>query len=227
MTTSLFKRNSAAFAFSALLLAGCAEPTQAADLGAPAAVSAWEEHPSLWRGAYWNAGFGAGTSGIDVSGAGKTNETDVDQGSVSLFAALGYNFTSGAFVYGLEADISDLGMNKKGAVAGLGNLTSDLGLAGSIRARAGYSIDNVLIYGTAGIAATHLEVSSSLGGKEDLTAIGLVVGLGAEVALDENWRVRGEGLLYGFSENDVKLAGTKHDVDAAHAVFRLGVGRKF
>lgn len=221
-----FSTRTAVLAVSTFGFAFLSAFAHAADLASPA-TSSWDQRPSLWRGAYWSAGLGLGESGVDISGVGKKDSGDLDEGSARLFAALGYNFTYGNFVYGLEADIGDLGLDRRKDIAGLGTIDARAGFSGSLRGRAGYAFDNVLVYGTAGLAMTHLKVSSSLGGKDDTTDFGLVAGLGAEVALDENWRLRGEGLIYGFHDPDVMLAGAKHDVDTAHAEIRIGVGRKF
>ena len=140
---------------------------------------------------------------------------------------MGYNFTNGPWVWGVEADISGHGFDKKKpkAVASLGNLTADDAPLGSLRLRGGYAWNSVLLYGTAGVAFTNIEVKSSLGGKADFNA-GFVAGLGAEWAFDKNWTARVEGLAYAFGSDDT-LAGAKREVGLGTSTLRLGIARRF
>jgi opacity protein-like surface antigen len=84
----------------------------------------------------------------------------------------------------------------------------------------------VLLYGTAGLAVTDLKLSSSLGGKYDKNLAGLVVGVGGELALSDNWSMRAEGLAYSFKD-EATLNGAKRKFDFGDAVIRVGLTHQF
>jgi len=182
---------------------------------------------SRWDGLYWGAGVTLNANAIDISGTGKKDEPDIEKGSAGLFAMLGYNHLVNGWLLGVEADIGGGSLDEKKKLTGLGTVTAEDTVVGSVRARFGYAWSNAMIYGTAGAALSHSEIKSSLGGKDSGYDVGAVVGLGAEYAFDNNWAIRGETLLYGFNHDAVTLAGSKRDIDSAHATFRLGAVHKF
>jgi outer membrane immunogenic protein len=203
-----------------------------ADLGgraAPAPVPSYtnqDQRPALWQGAYAGVNLGGSSSALNVDKVG--SDRDLKSNDIQLGGFVGYNFTNASpWVWGVEADLQGHGFDKKkpATVAGLGNLSSDNAALGSIRLRGGYAWNNVLLYGTAGVAFTNLEAKSSLGGKADFKA-GLALGLGAEWAFDKAWTARLEGIGYVFGTEDT-LAGTKRDVGLGTSTVRLGVARRF
>jgi outer membrane immunogenic protein len=121
-----------------------------------------------------------------------------DDDDLTLIGGLhiGYNWQSDAHVFGVEADAS---------------FADGLDYLASLRARLGYSMDNLLLYVTAGVAFAGFDDSSVVmyndyfkksidfdGGSE----VGLVVGAGAEYKLSPNWSVGLEGLYYAFGDGD-------------------------
>lgn len=182
---------------------------------------------SRWDGLYGGAGVTLNANGINISGTGKRDAPNIEQGTAGLFAVLGYNHLVNGWLLGIEADLGGGAMDKKKTIAGLGTVTAEDTVVGSVRARFGYAWNNVIVYGTAGAALSHLDIKSSLGGKDSGYNVGAVAGLGAEYAFDNNWAIRGETLLYGFNHDAVTLAGTKRDIDSAHVTFRLGAVHKF
>ena len=65
---------------------------------------------------------------------------------------IGYNFRTGAFVFGVEADIQYADLSSKANWGGY-NYSFDGGGSqyfGTVRARVGYAIDRVLVYVTGG-----------------------------------------------------------------------------
>ena len=125
----------------------------------------------------------------------KFSEEDDD---VTLIGGLhiGYNWQSGARVFGLEADAS---------------FGDGVEYLASLRARLGYARDNLLLYITAGVAFASfddttvvasgggLTGSADLGGDSD---VGFVVGAGAEYKLSSNWSIGVEGLYYAFGDGE-------------------------
>lgn len=179
-----------------------------------------------WQGLYMGVGIGTNGSGIDVEGVGTKNELDFDDKSYSFSGFAGYNFTTGPWVLGVEANLASVDFDAKQALTGLGTISAESDWIASAGLRAGYAFDNLLIYGTAGLALSDIEVSSSLGGKSDDMKKGLMIGAGAEYAVNESWTVRAEAIGYAFSFED-KLAGSDRDLSFGHAIARLGVAYKF
>ncbi len=217
-------------AASLVALSGAAG-AEAADLGRQPSRTVdggdLERMPALWRGLYWGLAVGASGGGVDVENIGKKDKMDVDGSSLSVSVIGGYNFTNGPWIWGIEADLFDPGLDERKAIAGLGTLSAKSDWHGSLRLRAGYAWDRAMVYGTAGLALAELEIKSSLGGKDSSVQTGIAAGLGAEYAIDENWRVRVEGLVYSFSDDDVKLAGSSRDISWGHSTLRSGIMRKF
>jgi outer membrane immunogenic protein len=95
----------------------------------------------------------------------------------------GYNWQKdGNLVLGIEGDIS---------------FGDDIDYLASIRARAGLALDQLLIYGTGGVA--FLGVEDEFNDSDTLT--GWVAGLGAEYKLSSNLSAGVEGLYYSFDED--------------------------
>ena len=68
----------------------------------------------------------------------------------------GYNVQFGSFVIGVEADISYTDVESFEEVRGVGNTRSffrqDIDFFGTVRGRVGVAFDNILLYGTGGLA---------------------------------------------------------------------------
>ncbi len=219
---------------SAFVLASITLPVAAADLGgasrqARGGPSLKDDHPDaspgIWQGLYAGLTIGAASTVYNVDKVG--TERDLKSDNVGLGAIAGYNFTNGPWVWGVEADIGGHGFDKKkpATIAGVGKLTGDSGILGSARLRGGYAWNNVLLYGTAGLALTSLDVTSSLGGKSEFKT-GFVAGVGVEWAFDQAWTARIEGLGYAFGSEDT-IAGAKRDAGLGTSTVRLGIARKF
>ena len=179
-----------------------------------------------WSGFYAGVALGSSIGGADFENVGKKDELDIDDSGFTASAIAGYNFTSNGWMLGVEADLTRLDFAKTSAVAGLGSITQDAEWLGSVALRGGYAWDSVMIYGTAGLAASDYEVSSSLGGKADKLKAGLVLGIGTEFAIQEDWTARAEMLGYGFG-GEGTFGGSDHDFAAVFGVARVGLTRKF
>lgn len=189
--------------FAALALATAA---QAADMTAPATYD--------WTGFYLgaNAGIAWNNSSLDQDvyldgdrARDLRNSIDGDQTAFTAGGLLGYNYQIDQIVLGVEADINYLGFsdsNKNDVllVDGAYSRTSfEADWFGTIRARLGFAIDNVLIYGTGGAAYGHMEADGKLvigddvwKGSTQATNWGWTIGAGAEYGID-NWSL---GLEY-------------------------------
>ena len=181
------------------------------------AVAAWD-----WTGFYLggHAGYGWGRDPMSDEifggkGADIARHAGVDsRGFVAGFQA-GANWQTGAWVAGLEIDLSGTGI--KGSTTTVSDDGSEsrtirdkFDLLGSARVRLGYlPWPSVLLYGTGGLAWTRFvqeEVSSFEGGSFGETTpfwrFGWVAGVGGEARLwDSNWLLRVEYLHYDFGNS--------------------------
>lgn len=213
-------------ALTGSLLLAAANAATAADLRPPYSMKDdGAAYPALWQGRYMGVNVGTSGVSIDVNGIGK--DDDVSTTGFSGGVIVGYNFRSGSWVGGFEADINAAAADESKDVAGLGRLTLSSSGNASLRVRGGYAWDNVFLYATGGLGFTHYSIKSSLGGDEDLIVGSPVLGLGVEFAIDQNWTARAEALAYGVGETDITLAGAKRDVDLGYASMRVGVTRRF
>lgn len=209
------------------LMLGLCYQAQAADLGGglkDGYAGMPNDRHVLWRGFYAGVTVGGGSSTVIVEASGK--DAEISQGHASVGAFAGYNFTSGPWVLGIEADIGGGGFDETKNKAGLGRVSVENWGVASVRARGGYAWNEFLFYGTAGVAFADYEIKSTAGGKATLST-GLAVGLGGEWAFAEKWTARLEGMVYAFGDDDVTFAGSKRDIGASESALRLGIARRF
>ena len=171
-----------------------------------------------WTGFYLGVNVGGGWSNAntDFSTAGFPSFANVDNHMAGVIAGgqAGYNWQSGAMVFGIEADFQYSGM--KGGIsapcpAGLCAASFDQNMPwfGTARGRLGYASAGWLIYATGGYAYTRLEsnASASAGGlsvsvQRDESRSGWTAGGGIEVAFTPNWSAKVEYLYMDFGSRD-------------------------
>jgi outer membrane immunogenic protein len=212
---------------------------------------------SNWDGLYLGVHGGYGWSDNDFSfdqGNGRRIGGITSKGWVGGGQA-GYNWQFGRAVAGLEADFSVTGIKGDSAplVTGGGlvtnTLSDDVKYLGTARGRLGWlPLDNVLLYGTAGLAwervnrtETWVDLSpppaTFISTRPD-DHFGWVAGAGAETLLwNSNWIGRVEYLHYDFgtiegttnfsSTNPATTARVDHGGRQTIDVVRAGVSYKF
>ena len=139
---------------------------------------------------------------------------------------VGYNYQVNQFVFGIEADAMGAAINKTGASTASftydsteinGPATNIISTKvqqnwlGTLRARAGFSVDRFLVYATGGLALGSAKLTSTstvsvptadwverYSGSGTVTKGGYAVGGGIEYAITNNWIVRGEYLYYNL-----------------------------
>lgn len=132
---------------------------------------------------------------------------DLDPNGVVGGVQGGFNWQINSFVLGLEGDISFTDWNddqdKSDDV-----ISVDVDYLGSVRGKAGFAFDRVMIYGTGGLAFTDAsftldndtdDVDSESGGV-DFDDLGWVIGGGADWAVTDAISVGAVGLWYNFDE---------------------------
>jgi outer membrane immunogenic protein len=221
-----------------------------------------------WSGIYIgvNGGYGGGDFEHPFSVDAEVDEgvfTEILNGSLDVTASgflgggqIGYNWQSGQFVFGAEADIQ--ASNIKGEVSGdisvdeaspiLGGLDgnaeagTELEYFGTVRARLGYvPVERLLVYGTGGFAYGRTEsyLRAGADGGPDLVDVstrdnrtGWTVGGGAEYAFTDNWSLKTEYLYTDlgteelFSESIDTIAASL-DSDVKFHTVRAGLNWKF
>lgn len=167
------------------------------------------------------------TSSGDTGGGATVGDAfDIDGFIGGVHA--GYNWQDGNFVFGIEgdADFSDVSggtdFNYGGTVTGDISLATDW--QASLRLRGGVAMDNLLLYGTAGVAFAGAELTSegdSFNSSDTNVHLGWTVGAGLEYALSENWIARGEVRytdfapeIYMLEEGPVESSWTQTAVTA-------------
>lgn len=131
----------------------------------------------------------------------------------------GYNWQSGPLVFGVEGDLQANSADDTFAPWKFSNPWF-----GTVRGRVGYAINNVLFYGTAGLAFGELE-GSTYGLSESHTTAGWTVGAGAEFGLTQNWTAKIEYLYVDLSTNRFSITGMPNGYQSNFV--RFGVNYHF
>jgi outer membrane immunogenic protein len=136
----------------------------------------------------------------------------------------GYNWQQGCTVFGVEADWSWAGNKASGTYfdgdAGTQDsftLESRMRWFGTVRARTGIVVDNLMLYVTGGLA--YARFNNTLTVNEDAPATtavfssnptrwGWTAGVGTEWAFAPNWSLKSEVLYMRFTNEDQTFVGT-------------------
>ena len=228
----------------------------AADLPDRKAASAPGQAPALttWTGAYagLNAGWGFGTVKdpyvTPVVGSIKTS-------GVLGGMQLGYNHQVGGFVFGVEADYAmanmkgDVSGSINGAavgnyrISGSASASSTLESFGTVRARAGVTMDSALFYATGGYAYGRNKIkatgagtytiggvtkSLSDAGSDSKTMNGWALGAGVEYAITSKLTGKLEYIYADLGKATVFRGGwAETQVSNKVNIIRAGVNYRF
>jgi outer membrane immunogenic protein len=202
------------------------KPGCAADLGGGYKDAVYAEAPKYWQGPYAGVALGVGGAGLSIRDAARDNPS-VSGDSFTGGLLVGYNFRSGPWVGGFEADFSLMDADKTKHLDGYGDVNVNSNWYGSLRLRAGYAWDRVLIYATGGLGGAQWEMKSPISDKQSVGFIAPAFGAGVELALDPNWSMRAEALAVARGTATVDVAGAKEDVSFGTGTLRLGLTRRF
>src|SRR5262245_23112982 len=188
-----------------------APPVAAGDRGGGPDYFYGQPYPLPWQGSYAGVHVGFG-DGDGVVGGGQ----------------IGYNWQSGAIVYGVEADFawSNMGEDARGCIAGAGCVFAGASLdwLATFRGRVGYLIDpRILTYATAGFGIASWSAEAGITGPQfddvrirmDGTETDFVFGVGVEGKINEAITARLEFLGFGDSS----------DIDIVRAALNFKLGR--
>jgi outer membrane immunogenic protein len=150
---------------------------------------------------------------------GKVTNIGVDPSGVAGGGQIGYNWQSGQFVFGGEADLQLSGADDTFAPYKFSNPWF-----GTVRGRAGFAINNVLLFATLGLA--YGELKGEFGGiDESKTLVGWTGGLGMEVGFTPNWSAKVEYLYMDLGSRAYSITGVDNGLQASY--LRLGVNYHF
>jgi outer membrane immunogenic protein len=165
-----------------------------------------------WMGPYVGGNLGYGWGEVSNNGA---NPSGVLGGLQA-----GYNYQSGQLVLGIEGDIQLSGADDTFAAWKFSNPWF-----GTLRGRLGYAFNNVLLYGTGGLAFGTLKAETPGGLSESHTSAGWTAGIGAEYAINQNWSAKIEYLYVDLSEKNFMMTGLPNGYQ--FSTIRLGVNYRF
>lgn len=243
-------------------------PAFAADMAVKARPASVDPNYN-WSGFYAgaNAGYGWGgrsgdivafSTGLGIPGA-------VAAGTIPSFfnlrpegalggAQAGYNWQSGRWVFGVETDIQAAHLNQSVVIphAALGPFTATLSTAstvldwfGTARGRVGYAWNQVLLYGTGGLAYGGVSDNATVatapppaaGGGHGMTSstrIGWAAGAGVEWAFRPAWSLKAEYMHVDLGSTTTRVLFPVAPVNFldyrfqhAYDVVRVGINYKW
>ena len=207
-------------------------------LKAPPITPVWS-----WTGFYLGieGGGGWGSTEHTNSSTGISSGTNNNLDGGLFGATYGYNWQSGALLFGLEGDISwsnikdTFADNSSGFCGPNDACHTQLNWLGTDRVRVGYASNQYLIYGTGGVAygAVQANVPGTVTGcctNETHTRLGYAAGGGFEVKFSRNWSGKLEYLYVnlGNTTNYHFIAtGAAEDVLVTSNIVRAGLNYRF
>jgi outer membrane immunogenic protein len=223
MKTQMFRTILAGALIAATSGAGFAADLQRREM--PVAATAPTYALYNWSGAYIGAHLGGDWFRNEATVGG--SRVNSDGSTVFGGAQIGYNFQTGPWVMGLEAD-AGYGNATKTVGIGLLTLRTEKTWSGTARARAGYAFDNLLVYGTGGLAwatfKSRLGDNFGVFDSNDKTRIGWTAGGGLEYGVSRNVSLKAE-YLYADYGRDNTVLGTREKI--TDHVGRVGVNYRF
>lgn len=203
-----------AFAAVTAIVAGGMATAQAADLPYRSRAPYTVNQPLnaySWAGPYLGGTLGYEWGDVSNSGAKPSGVAGGVTG--------GYNWQNGQIVFGLETDLQGTGADDRFASYKFSNPWF-----GTVRGRIGYAFNNVLVYGTGGLAYGSLQAELN-GLQQSQTSVGWTLGVGAEVGIYQNWTAKIEYLYVDLASNDYMLTGASNGLN--FGTVRVGVNYHF
>jgi outer membrane immunogenic protein len=197
----------------ALIAAGLTTSARAADLygSRPLTVNQTLLRPDSWAGPYLGGNLGYAWGSV-------ANNPAKPSGFVGGVQA-GYNWRNGSWVFGIEGDIQATGAEETFAPWKFSNPWF-----GTIRGRAGYLFDNVLFFGTGGLAFGELR-ANTFGVSESHTNAGWTLGAGAEMEFAPQWTAKIEYLYVDLANSNFVITGASNGY--RFGLIRAGVNYHF
>jgi outer membrane immunogenic protein len=164
-----------------------------------------------WMGPYLGANLGYQWGQLSNSAADPSGIAGGVQG--------GYGWQIGRLVFGAETDFQ---LSSSNAV--FANYKFFNPWFGTLRGRGGFALNNILFYGTLGLAYGRGHID--LGGQgEDNLHMGWTAGGGMEVGLTPRWSIKAEYLYIDLASEGYVLTGAANGLQSS--LMRFGVNYRF
>ena len=196
-----------------MALLGFAASAEAADMYAPRAPYTVNQPLNAYS---WAGPYIGGNLGYEW---GSVRNNPAQPSGFNGGAQAGYNWQMGNWVFGVEGDIEATAAEDTFAPWKFSNPWF-----GTLRGRAGYAFNNVLFYGTGGLAFGELR-GETFGLSESHTNAGWTLGLGAEVGLAPNWSAKIEYLYVDLADENFTITGLPNGY--RFGLLRAGVNYHF
>ncbi len=200
---------------TATILAAGATAAQAADMGYYGSRTPYTVNQPLnafsWAGPYLGGNLGYAFGNV-------TNNITKPSG-FSGGVQGGYNWQSGAIVFGLEGDIQFSTADDTFAPYKFSNPWF-----GTARGRVGYALSDILLYATGGLAFGQLKGQNLLA-TETHNSAGWTVGAGAEFAFAPRLSAKVEYLYGSLSTNNFIITGSPNGYN--FGLIRAGINYHF
>jgi outer membrane immunogenic protein len=215
--------------FATLALLAVPFAAKAADV--PIKAPFYKSAPAMsyynWTGLYagFNAGYGFGTSTWSVLPG-----TEIKPKGGLFGGTLGYNWQSGAIVYGLEGDLDWSGVKGNVTCAVVFTCETSSSWLATFRGRVGFAFDRWLPYVTAGGAYGNVKATSSILGlsaSESSSQFGWTFGGGFEYAFLGNWTAKLEYLHVDLGSFNPLPAPAVNNISFKENIVRVGLNYKF
>ncbi len=191
-----------------------------------------------WSGLYAGAsiGFGWGEATQNYDRAGDHGAATLEPDGATGSAIAGYNWMlNDQWLVGVEGELGVLGVSQGATEVFDGHIwSSEFGpFMSTLRGRVGYAFGDVVMYGTGGLALagiTDISIGNTPGetASEDNVRAGWAIGFGADYALDNDWRLRGEFLHMDFGRKDgLSDNAEAYSFDNSLNLLRVGLTRSF
>ena len=201
------------FVLAVLALIGAGSSVQAADMYGGRGPYTVQQPLNVysWAGPYVGVNLGYAWGDITHSIASPSGAAGGLQG--------GYNWQFGQWVVGIEGDIQASGASDTFAAWKFSNPWF-----GTLRGRGGFALNNILIYGTGGLAFGSVR-AEVLNLNESHSVAGWTLGAGAEIGITQNWSAKAEYLYVNLNNSQFALTGLPNGYQ--FSVVRLGVNYRF
>ena len=226
MTFKLIKASVAAFALLAVPFAA-----QAADV--PIKAPHYKSPPHSVVSYYNWTGFYAGINGGYAWGSSNWSDpaASIKPKGALIGGTLGYNWQSGAIVYGLEGDFDWADVSASVACAGVLTCETSNSWLATFRGRVGYAFDRWLPYITGGGAYGRVKATLSAAGVDLASAassqLGWTIGGGLEYAFMGNWSAKLEYLYVDLGSFNAAVVPAVNNVSFKENIVRAGLNYKF
>ena len=194
----------------------------------PTKAPAYVPPPYNWTGFYVGINAGGGWGSSEWSAVTGTSSADVSGAVVG--GTLGYNWQTGAIVFGVEGDVD--WSNIKGSTASVPcttNCETRNSWLATTRGRIGYAFDRIMPYVTGGAVVGDIKASPAGFAGDSETRVGWTIGGGAEFALSGPWTAKLEYLYADLGDTNCAAGNCalSTNVDLTTNLVRGGINYRF